>query len=89
MLQPVSTWLKRRGAVRLDEIDIRQLIERYVRAQVASVAVYCAQARDGRVVVRVPSALLRHEVLLLEYDLGVLLQREADFALGELTVTQS
>lgn len=89
MLQPVSALLAQRGQGVLDEIDIRQLVERFVRRQVDSSAVYCERARSGHIVIRVPSALLQHEVLLLEYDIAKVLNQEADFTLGELTVTQS
>lgn len=89
MLQPISALWRQRGEVCLDEVDIRQLAERYLRRQVASEAVYCAQARHGRVVIRVASALLHHEVLLLEYDLATLLKEEAAFSLTELLVTRS
>lgn len=89
MLQPISALTRRRGAASLDEVDIRQLVERYVRRQVGSVAVYCTAARHGHVVVRVASAVLHHEVLLLEYDLAVMLREEAAWRIIRLTVTQS
>ncbi|MBI4022445.1 MAG: hypothetical protein HY372_03735 [Candidatus Andersenbacteria bacterium] len=85
----MSALFKRRGQGALDEIDIRQLAERFVRRQMDSSAVYCERARGGHVVMRVPSALLQHEVLLLEYDIATLLKQEADFTLRELSVTQS
>jgi hypothetical protein len=88
-LTPISHLFGRTSKVVLDETDVRHFVERYLAQQVGSGTVVCEEARDGRIVVRAREALVRQEIGLLEWDLRQALEREADFTLRELTVTQS
>jgi hypothetical protein len=88
MLQPVSKLFQREGSAPLDEIDIRHFIERYLKKELATQEIVCERLKDGQAVVRVPSALLRQEVYLLEYDMALLLKKEANYTLKGIRVTQ-
>jgi len=89
MLRPVSDLFRRTEQVSLDELDIKHFIERYLRERLGSLAIYCERVREGQAVVRVPSPLLQQEVYLMEYDLALVLQREAHYTLRSITAIQS
>jgi len=88
MLQPVSKLFQRPGSIKLDETDIRHYIERHLRELLKTPNIYCEKLKGGRAVLKVPTALLRQEVYLLEYDLAQLLKKEAEYKLKGLKVYQ-
>lgn len=68
------------------EVDVRHWVTQYLAAELKSPEVYCESATAGQVIVRVGSALLKQEVLLLEYDLQQQLKRRGRWQLKNLTV---
>ncbi len=71
---------------RWSEADVRHWVNQFLAREVKSSDLYCESASGGQVVVRVASALLKQEVLLLEYDLRRLLKEQGQWQLTELVV---
>lgn len=68
------------------EADVRHWVNQFLTREVKSSDLYCESAGGGQVVVRVASALLKQEVLLLEYDLRRSLKEQGQRQLTELIV---
>lgn len=68
------------------EGDVRHWVNQFLAQEVKSSQIYCESARGGQLVVRVTSALLKQEVLLLEYDLRRALKEQGQWVLTELRV---
>lgn len=87
MLHSLQSVLGNRGAS-LDETDRRHFIQSFLRGLLHTEALYCEHAHHGVVVVRVGSATLRQEVILLQHDVACMLEREFGFLLTTLRVIQ-
>lgn len=68
------------------EGDVRHWVNQFLTHEVKSSDLYCESASGGQLVVRVSSALLKQEVLLLEYDLKRSLKEQGQWMLTELVV---
>lgn len=69
-----------------NEADVRHWVNQYLMQETKSNDLYCESASGGQLIVRVASALLKQEVLLLEYDLKRLLKDQGQWLLTELIV---
>lgn len=76
----------RKSAGPWSEADVRYWVNQFLAQEVKSNDVYCESASAGQLVVRVTSALLKQEVLLLEYDLRRALKEQGQWHLTELVV---
>ena len=87
MFEPLSgLFEKRQENTVWHEEDVRHMVTRYLQERLKSSALHCQSASGGNVVVRVQGAALKQEVLLLRYDLGRLLENDAQFKLQDLRV---
>ncbi|MDP3997235.1 MAG: hypothetical protein U1C49_02230 [Candidatus Andersenbacteria bacterium] len=72
-----------------DEVDIKYLVQNYLRTCLKSEAIYCDSVTGGVAEVRVGSPGLAQEVILREYDLVEYLEKEAGYKLTKVKVRSS
>ncbi len=69
------------------ESDIRHLVTHFLQQAYKTDSVHCEQAsKEGTVIIRVNTPALHQEIVLREFDLAELLQKEAQFELKKLVV---
>ncbi len=85
MFRSVGALFENRKIV-LDEVDVKCLVERYLRSELDTYNLYCERVEGGEVSVRVGEVILQQEVYLLKIGLKKKLSEETKYRLKRLKV---
>lgn len=87
--KPIGALFRKNNQPLWDEVDVKYFIERYLRSELSTDALYCEGVRGNRAQIRVSSPLLQQEVCLMEYDVKQALKEKLHYTLKEIKTIQS
>lgn len=85
MFHPLQS-LFRHTKIGWEEVDIKYYMERYLHTKVKSDQLYCEKVHGGVAVVRVGSATLQQEIMLLEFDIRREVLAATNYRIRQLVV---
>lgn len=86
MWHPLSSLFKNPQRAGWAEMDIRYVVQDYLRGELQSDAVSCEVVKDGRAIVHVSSPALIQQVRLITFDVQKAVRDRTGYELKEVVV---
>lgn len=86
MLHPLSSLFKNPRRAGWAEVDIRYVVQEYLREELKTDSISCEVVKDGRAIIRVSAPALIQQVRLITFDVQKAVLDRTGYELAEVVI---